>query len=227
MESSEMVTHLRDLSEHMALDAARDLVAPVEHCPGWTVADLVRHIGDVQWFWSEIVERRVQDRAEMADVPRPSASDKEDPLAYFRSNTARLCEALGSVGDDLTMWTWHEPLQNAWFVKRRQLIEVAIHGWDARNAVGDPRPILHDVAVLGIHEFVEVMTGDLHDDHPTPPPLHLSVSDADFTATMFASHDGHALTLPGPASGMLLTLWGRTRPGDDAVATALAAIDLS
>ena len=38
-------------------EAAENLLdAAIEHCPGWTMRDLVVHVGDVQRFWSEIVE---------------------------------------------------------------------------------------------------------------------------------------------------------------------------
>ncbi len=44
-------------SAALAEAAEGNLAAPVEHCPGWTVADLVRHVYEVHWFWGTIVDR--------------------------------------------------------------------------------------------------------------------------------------------------------------------------
>ncbi len=53
-------------------DATRDhLDARVEHCPGWSVADLVWHLTEVHWFWGTIVEERLD--APPARVPAPGA----------------------------------------------------------------------------------------------------------------------------------------------------------
>ena len=52
------------IAEHSAgFAAAADGVdAEVEHCPGWTVADLVGHLTEVHWFWGTIVEERLKRR---------------------------------------------------------------------------------------------------------------------------------------------------------------------
>jgi uncharacterized protein (TIGR03083 family) len=126
------------------------------------------------------------------------------------------------------VWTWWEPQQNVGFVRRRQLIEVAVHGWDARNAVGDPRPIERVVALVGLDEFVEVMVHDLRDDVPAPSPITLVASDSAWTATLFGQPDEVAddRRMTASASDLLLTLWGRGCPPPQ-IATALAALDLS
>ena len=47
--------------------------APVPTCPGWTVTDLVTHVGQTQHWVSEMIERRIVDPTqlptEMATVP--------------------------------------------------------------------------------------------------------------------------------------------------------------
>jgi MDMPI C-terminal domain len=96
-------------------------------------------------------------------------------------------------------------------------------GW----AVRDPRPIERDVALVGLAEFVEVMSTDLRADAPPPPPVELATTDSPWTATLFTEAPGARLHLDGTASDLLLTLWGRRPVTDTAVAAALAAVDLS
>jgi uncharacterized protein (TIGR03083 family) len=225
MNSSTLLDGIRSHSAVLAIDAARDLGAHVEHCPEWTVADLVVHIGDVQWFWAEVVTRRVQARSELDQVVRPS--DRGEPLRWFRAQTDRLVDALAACTDDVALWTWWPPSQNAGFVKRRQFNEVVVHGWDARNAVGDPRPIDTASALIGLEEFVEVMSRDLVDG-AHPPRIELRCSDDPWRGVLFdESGDNASLVLEGTASELLLTLWHRSSHADDEVTAALASIDLS
>jgi uncharacterized protein (TIGR03083 family) len=225
MDSAQMIRGIATQSEAMATDAARNLDAPVLACPGWTVRDLVEHIGRVQWFWSELVERRIQDRADMNDVAYPS--ERGEPLTWFRAQTARLVAGLNSMSDDDPLWSWWEPEQTALFAKRRQFNEVVVHGYDARHAVGDPRPIPADAAIVGLDEFIEIMSKDLRDDQPTPPPLKLAASDTGWVGTLFEENDGSALELRGTTSDLLLSVWSRSPVSDPTVAAALSAIDLS
>jgi hypothetical protein len=44
-------------STAFAAVAEGNLAAPVQHCPGWTVADLVNHLTEVQWFWALVAGR--------------------------------------------------------------------------------------------------------------------------------------------------------------------------
>jgi uncharacterized protein (TIGR03083 family) len=224
MDSAQMIRGIAFHSEALAVDAARNLDAAVAACPGWTVRDLVEHIGRVQWFWSELVERRVQDQAEMNDVAYPF--ERGEPLDWFRAQTGRLVAGLHTMVDTDPLWTWWEPDQTALFAKRRQFNEVVVHGYDARHAVGDPRPIPVDAAIVGLDEFVEIMSKDLSDDQPNPPPLALVATDAEWASVLFEGNTGPTLTLEGTASELLLTLWRRLPIVDPAVEAALAAIDL-
>jgi uncharacterized protein (TIGR03083 family) len=216
---------LARLSAQMATDAAINLDAQVEHCPEWRVRDLVVHIGDVQWFWSEILENRVTDRSQI-DVGK-RAKEHADPVGRFRTESARLVKAFNGADDDEHIWTWFEPLQHVGFARRRQVVEVAMHGWDASNAVGVSRPIPHDVAVLGLVEFVEVMSQEIL-ENAAPRPIQLTCTDGPWSGVLFASSEiAPSLTLDGTASDLLLSVWGRRVVSDLAVAASIAAVDLS
>jgi uncharacterized protein (TIGR03083 family) len=148
------------------------------------------------------------------------------PEEWFRSQTSRLVAALDSAHDGEPVWTWWEPARTVGFVRRRQMIEVAVHGWDAGNAVGRPPSIPAAVATEGLQEFADVMSKDLREG-PSPAPVRVVARDADFDCVMFNDPKKVSVVLEGSASDLLLSLWGR-RPVDSPIVTAsLACVDLS
>ena len=220
----EMVRSIASLSEQMAVDASLDLDAQVTHCPAWRVRDLVEHLGDVPWFWAEVVSNRFVDRESIDANPRPS--ERGESVAWLRTQTARLVSALEQCDEYTPLWTWWPPQQHGGFVVRRQMIEVAVHGWDASNAVGVSRPIDPSVAAIGLAEFVEVMTDDVKPG-ATPSAVALEPSDHEWRGVLFGELGLPTSTLRMTASDSLLALWGRTDVSDPHVAQTLAAIDLS
>jgi uncharacterized protein (TIGR03083 family) len=210
-------------SEAMAVDAAVDLDARVEHCPAWAVRDLIVHIGDVQWFWAEVVSNRFTDRVTIDAHPKPAM--RGEPLDWFCRQTQRLVHALGDCDAETPLWTWWPPSQHAGFVLRRQMIEVAVHGWDAANAVGVSRSIDVDVATVGLAEFIEVMADDIVEGS-SPMAISLEPIDSDWRGVLFADR-GAPRALSLSSSDLLLALWGRHSVADPVVAQSLVAIDLS
>jgi uncharacterized protein (TIGR03083 family) len=230
MLSVDMIEHLRTTSEQLAVSASVNMDASVEHCPGWTVRDLVVHIGEVQRFWVRIVGERLTARPTNGLRGLPEGAE---PIAWFRSQTTALVSALSLCADDVALWTWWEPEQNAAWVKRRQINEVVVHAWEAANAVGLAAPIPSDVAVLGLQEFVDVFSRDLRDG-AKPAPLALVATDCAWSAILFGGAPAvgsdvvvPSLELRGSASEILLSLWGRAKIDDPAIADALKAIDLN
>jgi uncharacterized protein (TIGR03083 family) len=225
MLSVEMIEHLRVVSEQLAVSASVNMDASVEHCPGWTVRDLVVHIGEVQRFWVRIATERLTSRP--VDWLR-GLPEGAEPIEWFRSQTAALVATLTTCADDVALWTWWEQEQNAAWVKRRQLNEVVVHAWDAAHAVGLAPAIPVRLAVLGLQEFVDVFMHDLREG-VTPLPVSLVATDGDWNAVVFRHDESVAPTLElrGSASDLLLSLWGRRQVADPVMADALAAIDLS
>jgi uncharacterized protein (TIGR03083 family) len=234
MLSVEMVEGIKTVSEELAVSASMKLEAPVEHCPGWTVRDLVVHVGEVQRFWARIVSERLIARP--TDGPRGLLEGAE-PIAWFRSQTAPLTSALSTCADNVTLWTWWDSEQNGAWVKRRQLNEVVIHAWDAANAVGVAGPIPVDLAVVGLQEFVDVFARDLREG-AEPPTVSLVATDCDWGGELFGGDRSiqtgsvetgalPSLEVRDTASNLLLSMWGRVSVVDPAIAAALAAIDLS
>ena len=63
MELDEHLQVLQDTDARFADVAAeavlaRGWTAPVPGCPGWTLADLVWHLAEVQSFWMRVVQQR-------------------------------------------------------------------------------------------------------------------------------------------------------------------------
>ena len=227
MHRSEMLRNVAALSERLASAAETDRSAAIRHCPGWTMTELVGHVGMVQGFWSDVIEQGITNPD---DVRRPTGIPTEgDPVHWLREQSARLLRELTEKADETPIWTWWASSQNVGFVVRRQLIEVTTHCWDAEEAVGRDVPIAVEVAVIGLEEFAEVMSRNLRSDHPAPPVVDLAPSDSRWRGSLFAAtaSAGDALSLGGTASEMLLTLWGRGLAADPAIAEALAAVDLS
>ena len=200
------------------LDAARDhLDSPVPGCPGWTGADLLAHIGRVHRWAASIVRDRVTERP--SRPPAPPTSDLPD---WYAAGLDELCQVLD---DDPTVpvWSWSESGDIA-FWQRRMAQETAVHRWDAQSAGGDPEPIDPELAVDGIDELLDVFARiDAGSGKLTEPgSLHFHATDIDGEwwvqvrdgdLDLKREHAKGDLAMRGPASDLLLVLWGR-RPLD-------------
>jgi len=156
-----------ELHSHGLAEVARgNLAAPVEHCPGWSVADLVWHVTEVHWFWATIAE-------ELPDSPpdqsrRPSRPAEGELLDAFERGARRLVEVLGAADQDAECWTWAPTQQNVAFITRHQVQEAVVHHWDAANAAGQRLEIEADVAMDSVEEFLTFSMSTEAD--PAEPP---------------------------------------------------------
>lgn len=214
-----ITTHSHGLAE-----AARDnLDAEVEHCPGWTVADLVWHVTEVHWFWKTIVAGRLD--APPDESLRPGREPDHRLVQAFLAGAADLVDTLRAADQATAVWTW-APQRDVGFVTRHQVQEAAVHHWDAAFAASKDISIEPDVAVDSIEEFLtfslasgaertelgaDPLGQDLvlvsSDGHGT-----WSIKDAEPDGPMSwvrGSEDG-AATVTGTASDLLLWLYDRT-----------------
>lgn len=210
--------------------AAGNLPARVEHCPDWTVADLVWHLTEVHWFWATIVEQRLDTPPD--DGNRPARGGDEGLLEKFRQGALHLVEVLSGADPSSHVWTWAPAQQDVAFVARHQVQEAAVHHWDAVNAAGGRLAIEPRVASDGIDEFLTFsLSSDADPADPPRPALEgtfaLRCADTGDAWTLtdgaapgtVAKQAGAAPEIPqiaADASDLLLWLYGRVRlePGD-------------
>jgi uncharacterized protein (TIGR03083 family) len=221
-------------------EAARgNLDARVEHCPDWSVADLVRHLTEVHWFWSTIVDELLEEPP--AASRRPAHADDDGLVDAFVLGAARLVEVLRKADQSAHCWTWATWQQDVAFVTRHQVQEAAVHAWDAVHAAGGSLRIEPTVAADSVDEFLHFSVSS-EDDPDDPPETRL-----DGTFALRATDTGDAWTLAdgsrpgtahvaahvstasetgapvleGTASDLLLWLYGRADLDTSAVPTDL------
>lgn len=144
--------------------------AAVEHCPGWTVADLVAHVTEVQWFWATIADERPTEPPAGDDPRRPQPiSDPAAALARFEAGGAQLVEVLRAADQSAPCWTWAPSQQDVGFITRHQVQEIVVHHWDAAQAAGGTaaEPAIEpDVATDAVTEFLSFSVAS--DTDPAP-----------------------------------------------------------
>src|SRR6476469_5865402 len=176
-------------------EAARgNLDARVEHCPDWSVADLVRHLTEVHWFWSTIVDELLAEPP--AASRRPAHADDDGLVDAFVLGAARLVEVLRKADQSAHCWTWATWQQDVAFVTRHQVQEAAVHAWDAVHAAGGSLQIEPTVAADSVDEFLHFSVAS-EDDPDDPPETRL---DGTFALRATDTGDGWTLT-DGSRSG--------------------------
>jgi uncharacterized protein (TIGR03083 family) len=222
-------------SRGLAAAARGHLDAPVQHCPGWTVADLVWHVANVHWFWGTIAAERLD--APPDESRRPSRPSDHELVDTFEEGARHLVEVLRAADQDARCWTWAPTQRNVGFITRHQVQEAAVHHWDAAHAAGESVDIERHVAGDAVDEFLTFSVSSdadpatATDDKPMPLPLNATfrlaardtgrrwtVSDGSTPSTLRveAGGSGPAPTLEATASDLLLWLYQRADldPGD-------------
>src|SRR5437764_2182856 len=128
---------------------------PVPTCPGFTVGEIVRHVGGVfrvahRW----ITEGRRPLDWQQNPVPGQSAGD------YLRTGLADLLGELTTHGPGQFAAGWWPPDRTYGFWSRRMAHETTVHRVDVQGAAGpDIAEIADDLAVDGVDEVLSVWFG--------------------------------------------------------------------
>jgi len=222
MREIDYLRSLRDDGAALATAAGRGLDPPVPACEGWTVADLVLHMGMVHRHKLEIVRGRL---AQPPDPWPPPAPPRAELLGWYRRGLEELATVLEATDPETRVWTFHRPDQTVDFWCRRMAQETAVHRVDAESAHGDPRPVPAALAADGVTELLEVFLAPHADGEPVGgrgESLHLHATDTEgewrlrLLPAGVEVGQGHApadATAAGPASDLLLFLWGRAGAG--------------
>jgi len=222
------VDALAQLADRAPLDAA------VPSCPGWTLRDLLHHVGTIHRWATEIVRTGVAH-----DEPPGSGPQEAGELSsWLREGGEALAEVLEATDPDGECWTLGFPPARAGFWRVRQALETSLHRGDAHLAVGEPWAMPAELAAVGIDEVVDFFLPrqiGLGRIEPLADPVDLVATDLSRTWTLpGVQPDARpAAQLRGTAPALYLWLWGRSPAeglevdGDDAAIEAAARTALT
>lgn len=198
--------------------ATAGLGAAVPTCPGWTVRDLVSHVGLVhRWAASRIAGGRGEPEA----LVLAEADAAPDLLDWFDEGMVELLNAIAKAPADLDVRFFlpdAPPPRDAWL--RRQVHETTIHAVDGmaarlgRAPRGEELWMAPGLAADGVDEF---LTGFLvrrrpESDLPRARSLLFRATDVDRAWRVELTHDGAVTTrVPGEASDADVTVTGTAR----------------
>lgn len=188
-------TYLDSTAAHVALlgDVAKSaLDRPVAACPGWNMADLLWHMGEVLVFWKQVIDKRALDTNDLKWIDRPQSKDL---VQWYTEGVSAAIETLRTADPSMPCWTWTGQ-QNVDWIIRRMAHESAVHMWDACNAAGVSAPINAELASDGIDEFLYVMLPHQREGQPVVGgSVHLHCTDV----------EGEWLVVPGEGTDMAVT----------------------
>jgi uncharacterized protein (TIGR03083 family) len=218
-------TVLRTLHDELAqlavegealIAAATDLAAPVPTCPGWSIGDLLEHVGRVHGWVVSCLRADPTTSVLLRDEPDgPTGAQRVD---WYRSMHRTLLEELERAARCPKVAGPSGPTSPR-FWSRRQAHETSVHRWDAEHALSTPRPIEADWAIDAIDEFCEVFLPLSRPDARSLPRslvLRVPLSGpswvlrfADRAVTGCRGDRDGELVVEGKGPDLLLWLWGR------------------
>ncbi|WP_043265555.1 maleylpyruvate isomerase N-terminal domain-containing protein [Streptomyces sp. CT34] len=142
-----------------------DFAAPVPGCPGWTLRELIRHIGGAHRWGERIVRTRATSPVPEEQVNDVSGDPDEDPAAlcaWLTEGAEQLAATLRGAGPHAAVWTV-APCGTPVFWARRMAHETVVHRADATFAAAPdsgPHPrverftVADDLAIDGLDEWM-------------------------------------------------------------------------
>ncbi|GCD96627.1 maleylpyruvate isomerase family mycothiol-dependent enzyme [Embleya hyalina] len=218
--------------------SATDPTAGVPTCPGWTVADLTRHVGEVYLHKTQAIREGAE-----PDPWPPRELAKEDPIALLDRAYADLRHEFATHGPKDPAGSWYTPDPTVGFWIRRMAQETVIHRIDAELAAGEPiAEIPADLAVDGVDELLKVFVaygvaewGDYFTGVLAESPGRTYLVRADEAAWrvstgpgLFRVEDGAGtgpadVTVSGPSAAVLRRLWNREEADATSPVTVVGA----
>ncbi|HEU5156626.1 MAG TPA: maleylpyruvate isomerase family mycothiol-dependent enzyme [Streptosporangiaceae bacterium] len=229
MDSSRFLDCLAADFARLRAVAPVDPAAAVPSCPGWTVADLTRHVGAVYLHKT----MAMREGAEPATWPPEGVAD-EEPLALLDRAYAGLLDEFAAREPGDPTGTWYAPDQTVGFWIRRMAQETVIHRIDAELGTGRPvAPVPDDLAVDGIDELLKVFVaysvaewGDYFTDILSGSPgrtysvrtdgaaWRVRTGPGTFEVDDDAGGEPADVTISGPPMAVLRWMWNRESPAE-------------
>ncbi len=163
--------------------------APIPGCPGWTVEDLLRHVGEVHRWAATVVRERSQERLRR-DFVGPSG---DELLAWYVEGHAELLQVLEDASPEDVFWAWAPAPSALAFWARRQAHETAIHRLDAEQAADMATPFGPLQAADGIEEWLTLASLRIRATPGGGRTLHLVARDVDMEWAVWLKADGLSL----------------------------------
>jgi uncharacterized protein (TIGR03083 family) len=211
-----------------------DWSTPVPTCPGWTLLQLLRHVGRGDRWAAQIIA----DRADASLDPRlvrdgKPPADAPGAIRWLTESPAVLLAAVDAAGPRTAVSTFLGPRAAAWWVRRR-LHEATVHRADAAIALGTAYELQAELAADGISEWLDRLTDEQGLGRPPSLPagksMTLRATDRLLTDNSWSVLGGSAglqraggqpasadVVLSGPATGLLLALLRRWSAEDAGV----------
>lgn len=138
------------------LDAGhKGLDATVPTTPGWTVRDVIAHLGSVHRQKAHIVRELLVD--EPPEGPEAPGDDRL--LDWFAEGLHDLTSVLSVTDPSTHVHSWHEPDQSVGFWVRRMAHETLIHRVDVELGHGANTPVDPILGADGVDEILDVFMG--------------------------------------------------------------------
>jgi len=154
MDDAEFLDHLRGEGDLFAAAAQRMPDADIASCPGWSMGDLVGHLGSIHRWVTGILASGAASR-EQATVHYPTPPGRDRLMAWYDQGLGALVVELERADPEALVWNWRDDLPGAarfWF--RRMALETAVHRVDAEESPGPASPIGRALAAEGIDEYL-------------------------------------------------------------------------
>lgn len=205
----------------------------VPSCPGWTGADLAKHVADVYLHKASCIRF-----GHHPDDWHPEESD-EDPFDRLGRALRELRTEFAEREAGQTRFGFVPTRPEVGFWIRRMAQETAVHRYDAELATGSVTPVAEDLALDGVDEMLTIFVGWEVREFASDPEVAELLAEADGRSIAIRSgSSGYlvratssgvdvtavssevfpadvAATVTGEPSRLLLWLWHRV--GDDAV----------
>ncbi|MCU1460968.1 MAG: hypothetical protein JWO37_1043 [Acidimicrobiales bacterium] len=225
MDAGAHLAAIRRDADAFAAAVRRGTGAPVPSCPGWTVADLARHMGTVhRWAADQVASR--PDRGSSAVPDQPDDAGLAD---WITAGADALIATLAAADPADNCWTFAEDNRTVSFWMRRQANETSVHLWDAEAAhagADGPPPVDAELAADGVDEYLGTMlrrlrsrggaeaAGETYHFHRTDGPGEwFVVFPSAGGAIVTAEHAKADVAVRGSASDLVLWLWRRVPDG--------------
>lgn len=201
---------------------------PIAACPGWTMRDLVRHLGEIHlWAAANVAFPRprwlhVPELPDLACFWPELAADwptDDELLAWYVATHANLVDVLQSAPLDVEAFSFLPAPTPLIMWARRQASEIAVHRFDAEQARGMRSSFGPAFAADMLDELLSGFAPQyLGDGAGVTRVLRIVATDVDeqWWVTMMPTRTSTSrcsseadLTIAATAANLYLTLWNR------------------